>query len=101
MTVVVSTGGGRSGGSGGRLGGRGGGRSYEAPPRWRGALAAALVPPVLTAVLDQLRQGLNLTSTALLFLAAVVAIARLGGMLSALAAALWASLLLKDRKSVV
>ena len=94
MTVVVSTGGGRSGGSGGRLGGRGGGRSYEAPPRWRGALAAALVPPVLTAVLDQLRQGLNLTSTALLFLAAVVAIARLGGMLSALAAALWASLLL-------
>ena len=68
--------------------------SYAAPPRWRGVLAAALVPPALCAVLDQLRQGLNLTSTALLFLAAVVAVARLGGMFSALAAALWASLLL-------
>lgn len=68
--------------------------SYAAPPRWRGMLAAALVPPALTAVLDQLRENLNLTSTALLFLAAVVAVARLGGMFSALAAALWASLLL-------
>jgi two-component system sensor histidine kinase KdpD len=38
--------------------------------------------------------GLNLTSTVLLFLAVVVAIARLGGMYSALGAALWASLLL-------
>lgn len=62
--------------------------------RRRGALAAASVPPALAAVLDQLRHGLNLTSTALLFLAAVVAVARLGGMLSALGAALWASLLL-------
>ena len=62
--------------------------------RWRGVLAAALAPPILTAVLDQVRGGLNLTSTALLFLAAVVAVARLGGMYSALAAALWASLLL-------
>ena len=68
-------------------GGRGAGR-------WRGPLAAALAPPALTAVLDQVRPGLNLTSTALLFLAAVVAVARLGGMFSALAAALWASLLL-------
>ena len=94
MTVVVSTVGGISGGTVGRPAGRSGGRSYEAPPRRRGALAAALVPPALTAVLDPLRQGLNLTSTALLFLAAVVAVARLGGMFSALAAALWASLLL-------
>ena len=70
---------------------RAGGRT---PGRWRGALAAALAPPALTAVLDQMRPGLNLTSTALLFLAVVVAIARLGGMFSALAAALWASLLL-------
>lgn len=68
--------------------------AYAAPPRWRGMLAAAFVPPALTAVLDQLRPNLNLTSTALLFLAAVVAVARLGGMFSALAAALWASLLL-------
>jgi two-component system sensor histidine kinase KdpD len=45
-------------------------------------------------VLEQLRSGLNLTSTVLLFLAAVVAVARLGGLFSALAAALWASLLL-------
>jgi two-component system sensor histidine kinase KdpD len=48
----------------------------------------------LTAVLDQVRENLNLTSTSLLFLAAVVAVARLGGMFSALATALWASLLL-------
>jgi two-component system sensor histidine kinase KdpD len=62
--------------------------------RWRGALAAALAPAALTAVLDQVRHGLNLTSTVLLFLAVVVAVARLGGMYSALGAALWASLLL-------
>jgi two-component system sensor histidine kinase KdpD len=62
--------------------------------RWRGPLAAVLVPPALTAVLEHLSSGLNLTSTVLLFLAAVVAVARLGGMFSALAAAVWASLLL-------
>ena len=62
--------------------------------RWPGAVAALAVPPALTAALESVSSGLNLTSTALLFLAAVVAIARLGGMLSALAAALWASLLL-------
>ena len=62
--------------------------------RWRGPLAAVFVPPALAAVLLHLSGGLNLTSTVLLFLAAVVAVARLGGMVSALAAALWASLLL-------
>jgi two-component system, OmpR family, sensor histidine kinase KdpD len=62
--------------------------------RWRGALAAMLAPAALAAVLDQVRNGLNLTSTVLLFLAVVVAVARLGGMFSALGAALWASLLL-------
>ncbi|HEV2633495.1 MAG TPA: ATP-binding protein [Actinocrinis sp.] len=62
--------------------------------RWRGAAAAAVVPPVLTAVLTRVPHGMNLTSRVLLFLVAVVAIARLGGMLSALAAAIWASLLL-------
>jgi two-component system sensor histidine kinase KdpD len=67
---------------------------YAAPPRWHGFIAALLVPPALTAVLDQVRENLNLTSTSLLFLAAVVAVARLGGMFSALATALWASLLL-------
>jgi two-component system sensor histidine kinase KdpD len=67
---------------------------YAAPPRWHGFTAALLVPPALTAVLDQVRENLNLTSTSLLFMAAVVAVARLGGMFSALATALWASLLL-------
>ena len=62
--------------------------------RLRGAIAAALVPPALTALLTHIPHGLNLTSQVLLFLFAVVAIARLGGMLSALAAAVWASLLL-------
>jgi len=63
--------------------------------RWRGNLAALLVPPVITAVLAQVPHGgLNLTSQVLIFLVATVAIARLGGMLSALIAALWGSLLL-------
>ncbi|MGH6654320.1 MAG: DUF4118 domain-containing protein, partial [Actinocrinis sp.] len=63
--------------------------------RWRGPLAALLVPPVLTAVLIQIPHGgLNLTSQVLIFLVATVAIARLGGLVSALIAALWGSLLL-------
>ena len=62
--------------------------------RWRGPAAAILVPPALTAVLTHTSRGLNLTSQVLIFLAAVVAIARLGGLLSALIAALWGSLLL-------
>jgi len=62
--------------------------------RWRGPLAAVLVPPALTAVLAQVPDGLNLTSQVLIFLVATVAIARLGGLLSAFLAALWGSLLL-------
>ncbi len=62
--------------------------------RWHGALAAVSAPAAVATVLDQLSSRLNLTSTSLLFLAAVVAVARLGGMLSALGAGLWASLLL-------
>ncbi|HEV2633737.1 MAG TPA: ATP-binding protein [Actinocrinis sp.] len=61
--------------------------------RWRGPTAAVLVPPVLTAVLINVPRGINLTSQVLIFLAAVVAIARLGGLVSALVAALWGSLL--------
>ncbi len=57
-------------------------------------MAAVLVPPLLTLVLTHVRHGLNLTSQVLLFLAATVAIARLGGLVSALIAALWGSLLL-------
>jgi two-component system sensor histidine kinase KdpD len=62
--------------------------------RWRGHVAALLVPPLLTLILTHARDGVNLTSQALLFLAATVAVARLGGMVSALIAALWGSLLL-------
>jgi two-component system sensor histidine kinase KdpD len=63
--------------------------------RWRGPAAALLVPPILTAVLTQVPHGgLNLTSEVLIFLVATVAIARLGGLVSALIAALWGSLLL-------
>jgi two-component system, OmpR family, sensor histidine kinase KdpD len=62
--------------------------------RWRGHVAALLVPPLLTLVLTHVRHGLNLTSQVLIFLVATVAIARLGGLLSALIAALWGSLLL-------
>ncbi|MBR7832984.1 sensor histidine kinase KdpD [Actinospica durhamensis] len=62
--------------------------------RWRGHVAALVVPPLLTAVLAQVPHGLNLTSQVLIFLVATVAIARLGGMLSAFIAAVWSSLLL-------
>jgi two-component system sensor histidine kinase KdpD len=62
--------------------------------RWRGPLAAVLAPPALTAVLTRVPDGLNLTSQVLIFLVATVAIARLGGLLSAFIAALWGSLLL-------
>jgi two-component system sensor histidine kinase KdpD len=62
--------------------------------RWSGPLAAVLVPPVLTVLLANVRHGVNLSSQVLIFLVATVAIARLGGLLSALIAALWGSLLL-------
>ena len=62
--------------------------------RWRGHLAALVVPPLLTLALTNVRHGVNLTSQVLIFLVATVAIARLGGLLSALIAALWGSMLL-------
>ncbi|WP_414639716.1 sensor histidine kinase, partial [Actinocrinis sp.] len=62
--------------------------------RWRGHLAALVVPPLLTLALTTVRHGVNLTSQVLIFLVATVAIARLGGLLSALIAALWGSMLL-------
>ena len=62
--------------------------------RWRGHLAAVVVPPLITAVLTQVPHSLNLTSQVLIFLVATVAVARLGGVLSAVIAALWSSLLL-------
>jgi two-component system, OmpR family, sensor histidine kinase KdpD len=61
--------------------------------RWRGPAAAVAIPPLLTLVLTNITHGLNLTSQVLVFLAAVVAVARLGGLWSALIAAIWGSLL--------
>ena len=64
--------------------------------RWRGIAAGLITPPLLTAVLTTTSHplGLNLTSDVLLFLTLTVAISRLGGIVSALVAALWSSLLL-------
>lgn len=67
---------------------------HGAPRPWRGAAVAILVPPILAVALDLLRHELNLTSTALLFLLGVVAVARLGGIVSAVCSALWACFLL-------
>ena len=62
--------------------------------QWRGVATALAVPPAVTAVLSVLSRHLNLSSQVLIFLVAVVAVARLGGMAPALIAAIWASLLL-------
>ena len=65
------------------------------PGRQVAALAAAiLAPPALAAALTHFRGPLNLTSQVLVFLVALVAIARLGGLLPALLAAVSSSLLL-------
>ena len=60
--------------------------------RWRGLAAAAVGPPVLTVVLSQ-TEVLNLSSQVLIYLVALVAIARLCGMVAALVAAIWSALL--------
>jgi two-component system sensor histidine kinase KdpD len=60
----------------------------------RGHVAAVVVPPALAAILANVPRGLNLTSKTLIFLVAVVAIARLGGLRSAFIAAVWGSILL-------
>jgi two-component system sensor histidine kinase KdpD len=62
--------------------------------RWRGLAAAVAVPPLLTVVLTVFSKRLELSSQVLVYLVAVVAIARLCGMVSALVAAVWASVLL-------
>ena len=65
------------------------------PRRQLAALAAAIItPPALAAALTQFRGPLNLTSQVIVFLVALVAIARLGGLLPALLAAVSSSLLL-------
>ncbi|MEY9932879.1 two-component system sensor histidine kinase KdpD [Catenulispora sp. GP43] len=69
-------------------------RQPETGPRWWGPVAGLVVPIVLTMILASLRSELNLTNQVLIFLAGVVAVARLGGLLSAFFASLTASLLL-------
>jgi two-component system sensor histidine kinase KdpD len=63
-------------------------------PRWWGPVAGLIVPILLTLVLASLRDQLHLVNQVLIFLAGVVAVARLGGLLSAFFASLTASLLL-------
>ncbi|MGW6906066.1 ATP-binding protein [Streptomyces sp. NPDC054940] len=59
-----------------------------------GPVAGLVLPVLLTLVLTQLRGTLNLTSEALLFLLAVVGVACIGGVASAVVASVTASLLL-------
>ncbi|WP_406441502.1 ATP-binding protein [Streptomyces sp. NBC_00631] len=61
-----------------------------------GPVAGLVIPVLLTVVLAQLRGTLNLTSEALLFLLAVVGVACIGGVASAVIASVTASLLLND-----
>ncbi|GAA2060323.1 sensor histidine kinase KdpD [Catenulispora yoronensis] len=69
-------------------------RQPETGPRWWGPVAGLVVPVLLTLVLANLRGQLHLTNQVLIFLAGVVAVARLGGLRSAFFASLTASLLL-------
>ncbi|WP_042416619.1 sensor histidine kinase [Streptacidiphilus anmyonensis] len=78
-------------------GGRNPSRAQSALPPLRriaAPVAAVVVPVLLTLVLAQARHAVNLTSDTLLFLAVVVGVSLLGGMLSALLASVVASLLL-------
>ncbi|MEH0574623.1 MULTISPECIES: ATP-binding protein [Streptomyces] len=59
-----------------------------------GPVAGLVLPVLLTAALAQVRGTVNLTSEALLFLLAVVGVACIGGVVSALIASVTASLLL-------
>ncbi|WP_371681090.1 ATP-binding protein [Streptomyces sp. NBC_01276] len=59
-----------------------------------GPVAGVLLPVLLTLALDRIRGTFNLTSEALLFLVTVVGVACIGGVASALVAALTAALLL-------
>ena len=62
--------------------------------RLQGAVLALVALPLLTLLLDRLRGELNLPSDILLFLAVVIAVALVGGLWSALVAAVAGSLLL-------
>ncbi|XHM93817.1 ATP-binding protein [Peterkaempfera sp. SMS 1(5)a] len=70
------------------------GRRHSRRRTIAGFASGLALPWLLTLVLSHLRDGVNLTSVALLFQLAVVAVALLGGVTSALLASLTASLLL-------
>ncbi len=69
-------------------------RGLDPRRRLAGAAVAAVLLPLLTILLANLRGGLNLTSDVLVFLLAVVGVALVGGFWPALLAAAAASLLL-------
>ncbi|MFF9909636.1 ATP-binding protein [Streptomyces sp. NPDC013457] len=69
-------------------------RTLPVSRRIAGSLAGLVLPVLLTLLLDHTRGVFNLTSEALLFLATVVGVACLGGVVSALVTAVTASLLL-------
>ncbi|MGW1892213.1 ATP-binding protein [Streptomyces sp. NPDC002004] len=69
-------------------------RTLPRSRRIAGPVTGLVLPVLLTLVLDQVRGPLNLTSEALLFLLAVVGVACIGGVASAVIASLTASLLL-------
>ncbi|WP_236656486.1 ATP-binding protein [Streptacidiphilus jiangxiensis] len=69
-------------------------RSRAGVRRWAGLACGLVLPFVLTAILCQTRNAINLTSDTLLFLALVVGISTLGGLASALVASVTASVLL-------
>ena len=62
--------------------------------RLQGFALAVLLPPLLTLALVPARPELNLVSNVLLFLLTVVVVALVGGVLPAVTAALWGTLLL-------
>ncbi|MFC1419109.1 sensor histidine kinase [Streptacidiphilus cavernicola] len=70
------------------------GRLHSPVRRITGPLAGLVAPVLLTLLLSQTRGAVNLTSDILVFLVAVVGVALLGGVTSALLASLTASLLL-------
>ncbi|EPD62517.1 sensor histidine kinase [Streptomyces sp. HGB0020] len=69
-------------------------RTLSRSRRIAGPVAGLVLPFLLTAALAQVRGTLNLTSEALLFLLAVVGVACIGGVASAVIASVTASLLL-------
>ncbi|MEU6970961.1 ATP-binding protein [Kitasatospora aureofaciens] len=70
------------------------GRRHSRRRTIAGYAAGLVVPTLLTAVLSQFHHSVNLTTDALIFQLGVVAVALLGGAMSALLASLVASLLL-------